>query len=100
MTRHLRTPAAIKLTREQAVSILDQTLTTARALDSRVALIRPQAFAAIMAADPHSLISWERGADFQYRPVYRGVTLEVSEQLYPVRTEKVIGALTRGMRAV
>lgn len=96
MTRYLRTPAVIKLTREQAVSILDQTLTTARALDSRVALIRPQAFAAIMAADPHSLISWERGADFQYR----GVTLEVSEQLYPVRTEKVIGALTRGMRAV
>jgi hypothetical protein len=98
MTRHTRTAAVVKLTRQQAIEILDQTLTTARAVEAQVALIRPQAFVACLKADP-SLVSWERCNDLQHRPVYRGTTLEVSEQLYAHRQEKMLGGVTRGLKA-
>lgn len=94
-----RTAAVIRLSRQQAIDVLDQTLTTARAVDAAVALIRPAAFCAVMKADP-ALISWERCGDLQHRPVYRGMTLEISDQLYPARQEKVVGPFARGMRAV
>lgn len=99
MNRHLRTAAVVKLSRQQAVEILDQTITTARALDSTVALIRPAAFMACMKADPFNLIAWERCNDGQHRPVYRGTVLEVSDQLYAHRQEKQLGGITRGLRA-
>lgn len=97
--RHLRTPAVIKLTREEAVFILDQALLSARANDAKVALIRPAALCAVMKADP-ALVVWERCTDMQHRPVYRGMTLEISDSLYPMRVEKQMSGITRGMRAV
>jgi hypothetical protein len=94
----VRTAAAVRLTREQAIAVLDQALVTARAVEAKVALIRPAAFCAVLKADP-ALIAWERCNDLQHRPVYRGTTLEISDQLYSHRQEKVLGGVTRGMRA-
>lgn len=98
MTRHLRTASVIRLSRQQAIEVLDQALVAARAVEAKVALIRPAAFCAVMKADP-ALIAWERCNDFQHRPVYRGTTLEISDQLYAHRQEKTLGGVTRGLRA-
>ncbi len=97
------TPAA-RFTPEGARKLCEQAITTARACDAKVALMRPATLVAIMAADPR-LLDWERCGDGQHRPTYRSRdgrvwTIEPSETLYPNRVEKVVGAFSRSMHAV
>ncbi|MGE3990127.1 hypothetical protein [Pseudorhodoplanes sp.] len=98
MQSRFRTAAVVRLDREQAIDVLEQSISAARALGVTVPLIRPQALAAVMAADPR-LIEWSRCSDGQYRPVYRAMTFEVSERLYAHRQEKRLGGITRELRA-
>lgn len=102
MKTHFRVNADVKLDRTMALAILDQALAASKQLDgtATVARLRPAAFVAIMKADPYSIITWERGKDFQYHPTYRGVFLDVTDQLHPSRLEKHLTPLGRRLLAV
>lgn len=102
MKTHFRVNTSVKLDRAMAVGILDQALVAAKQADNTatVARIRPAAFVACMKADPYGLIVWERGRDFQFHPTYRGVWLEVSDELYTSRLEKHLTPLGRRLLAV
>lgn len=84
MKNHFRLAATIRLTEGQAVAALDQALAASLVMSAETVLMRPGAFVAIIKAEP-KLIEWQLCRDCVHRPVWRGRTVEISDELYSDR---------------